>query len=54
LGGEKIVTCVVAELEGLLCEVAVMVTVAGAGGGFGAVNSPALLIVPADAVQVTG
>jgi len=54
VGGVNIVTCVVVELKWLPCDVAVMVTFGGTGGGFGAVNSPASFIVPADAVQVTG
>ena len=53
-GGGNKVTCAVTELEGLLCEVAVIVTVGGTGEGFGAVNCPLLLIVPAVVVQFTG
>ena len=53
-GAGAIVTCVVTENGGLDREVAVIVTVAGSGGGLGAVNNPELVIVPALAVQLAG
>ena len=46
--------CAVTKFWGLLVDVAVIVIFAGVGGGFGAVNNPELLIVPALAVQTTG
>ena len=53
-GGEAIAICSVTKICGFAINVAVIVTVAGEGGGFGAVKNPPAVIVPALAVHIAG